>query len=126
MAAPKSKRPTVAPHAVDSYIADPRVHIGHVHLKVADLERALRFYAGVLGLEVTQRYGDGAVFLLAAVTIITSRLIRGRAWEVRRRLRAQPGFITRRSFIPRARRWLRRCAGCWLQRFSCRARRTME
>ncbi len=65
MAAPKSKRPTVAPHAVDSYIADPRVHIGHVHLKVADLERALRFYAGVLGLEVTQRYGDGAVFLSA-------------------------------------------------------------
>jgi catechol 2,3-dioxygenase len=44
---------------------DPRVRIGHVHLKVADLQRALDFYAGVLGLEVTQRYGDGAVFLSA-------------------------------------------------------------
>jgi catechol 2,3-dioxygenase len=47
------------------YAADPRVHIGHVHLKVADLERALTFYAGVLGLEVTQRLGDSAAFLAA-------------------------------------------------------------
>ena len=47
------------------YAADPRVHIGHVHLKVADLERALSFYAGVLGLEVTQRLGDSAAFLAA-------------------------------------------------------------
>jgi catechol 2,3-dioxygenase len=45
--------------------ADPRVHIGHVHLKVADLERALSFYSGVLGLAVTQRLGNGAVFLSA-------------------------------------------------------------
>ena len=36
-----------------------------MHLKVADLERALSFYSGVLGLEVTQRLGDGAVFLSA-------------------------------------------------------------
>ena len=41
---------------------DPQVRIGHVHLKVADLERALRFYCGVLGFEVTQRYGAQAVF----------------------------------------------------------------
>src|SRR6202140_4894352 len=47
------------------YIVDPRAHIGHVHLKVADLQRALHFYAGVLGFEVTQRMGDGAVFLSA-------------------------------------------------------------
>ena len=47
------------------YTADPQVHIGHVHLKVADLERALAFYSGVLGLEVTQRLGDRAVFLSA-------------------------------------------------------------
>jgi catechol 2,3-dioxygenase len=44
---------------------DPRVDIGHVHLKVADLERALAFYRDVLGFEVTQRYGGGAVFLSA-------------------------------------------------------------
>jgi catechol 2,3-dioxygenase len=47
------------------YIADPNVRIGHVHLKVADLQRALGFYAGVLGLEVMRRYGEGAVFLSA-------------------------------------------------------------
>jgi catechol 2,3-dioxygenase len=44
---------------------DPRVHIGHVHLKVADLERALKFYRDVLGFEVTTRYGAQAVFLSA-------------------------------------------------------------
>src|ERR1700736_5994483 len=47
------------------YTADPRVHIGHVHLKVANLDRALAFYSGVLGLEVTQRMGDSAAFLSA-------------------------------------------------------------
>jgi len=44
---------------------DPRVHIGHVHLKVADLERAIAFYHGVLGFEVTQRWGAQAAFLAA-------------------------------------------------------------
>lgn len=44
---------------------DPRVGIGHVHLKVADLDRALTFYRDVLGFQVTQRYGRNAVFLSA-------------------------------------------------------------
>jgi catechol 2,3-dioxygenase len=44
---------------------DPGTRIGHVHLKVADLERALAFYRDVLGFEVTQRYGNEAVFLSA-------------------------------------------------------------
>jgi catechol 2,3-dioxygenase len=44
---------------------DPRVGIGHVHLKVADVERALRFYCGVLGFEITQRYGTQAAFVSA-------------------------------------------------------------
>ena len=44
---------------------DPRVCIGHVHLKVADLERALNFYCGVLGFELTQRYGQEAAFVSA-------------------------------------------------------------
>lgn len=39
--------------------------IGHVHLKVADLSRALGFYHGVLGFEITQRFGPGAAFLSA-------------------------------------------------------------
>jgi catechol 2,3-dioxygenase len=41
------------------------VRIGHVHLKVADLEPALRFYCGVLGFELTQRYGAQAAFVSA-------------------------------------------------------------
>jgi catechol 2,3-dioxygenase len=44
---------------------DPRVDIGHVHLKVSDLARALAFYQGVLGFEVTQLMGDSAAFLSA-------------------------------------------------------------
>lgn len=44
---------------------DPAVRIGHVHLKVADLERAVRFYRDVLGFEVTERYGSEAAFLSA-------------------------------------------------------------
>src|SRR2546423_11033603 len=44
---------------------DPAVDIGHVHLKVADLERALAFYTGVLGFDLTQRHGDSAAFLSA-------------------------------------------------------------
>ena len=43
----------------------PQTRIGHVHLKVADLDRALAFYRDVLGFEVTQRYGSQAVFLSA-------------------------------------------------------------
>ena len=43
----------------------PETRIGHVHLKVADLERAIAFYGGVLGFEVTQRLGDQAAFLSA-------------------------------------------------------------
>jgi len=42
---------------------DPGVDIGHVHLKVADLDRALKFYCDVLGFELTGRYGLGAAFV---------------------------------------------------------------
>ena len=44
---------------------DPRTRIGHVHLKVADLERALGFYCGVLGFALMQRYGAEAAFVSA-------------------------------------------------------------
>ena len=43
----------------------PGVRIGHVHLKVADLERSLAFWRDVLGFEVTQRFGSQAAFLSA-------------------------------------------------------------
>src|ERR671929_2140407 len=44
---------------------DPRVDIGHVHLKVSDLERAIAFYRDILGFELMQRMGDQAAFLSA-------------------------------------------------------------
>ncbi len=44
---------------------DPNVRIGHVHLKVANLQRALDFYCGVLGFELTQRYAEEAAFVSA-------------------------------------------------------------
>ena len=44
---------------------DPAVQIGHVPLKVADLERSLGFYCGVLGFELTQRWGTQAAFVSA-------------------------------------------------------------
>jgi catechol 2,3-dioxygenase len=49
--------------------AEPRIHpgvrIGHVHLKVSDLDRALKFYCGVLGFELMQRFGASAAFISA-------------------------------------------------------------
>ncbi len=44
---------------------DPGVDIGHVHLKVADIDRSLAFYCGVLGFELQQRMGDDAAFISA-------------------------------------------------------------
>jgi catechol 2,3-dioxygenase len=43
----------------------PQTRIGHVHLKVADLESALDFYCGVLGFQLMQRFGDSAAFISA-------------------------------------------------------------
>lgn len=51
----------IAPEA-ETFAApiDPGVRIGHVHLKVADIERSLKFYCGVLGFELTQKLGPEA------------------------------------------------------------------
>lgn len=49
----------------EKYIVPAQTRIGHVHLKVSDLERSLKFYRDLLGFEVTQRYGDAAVFISA-------------------------------------------------------------
>lgn len=48
-----------------SYTVPPQTHIGHVHLKVADIDRALSFYRDLLGFQITQHYGAAAVFLSA-------------------------------------------------------------
>jgi catechol 2,3-dioxygenase len=52
-------------HPNPEYKIDVRVSIGHVHLKVADLERSLKFYCGVLGFELQQRFGSQAAFISA-------------------------------------------------------------
>lgn len=46
-------------------VLPPETHVGHVHLKVSDLDRAIGFYSGVLGFGLTQRFGDQAAFLAA-------------------------------------------------------------
>ena len=48
-----------------SYIVPAQTRIGHVHLKVSDLDRSLAFYHDLLGFEITQRYGSQAVFISA-------------------------------------------------------------
>lgn len=57
---PTSLEPGLTPRPVAA-----GTRIGHVHLKVADLDRALAFYCGVLGFELTQRYGSQAAFISA-------------------------------------------------------------
>jgi catechol 2,3-dioxygenase len=53
------------PDAAPAQPIDPGADIGHVHLKVADLDRALAFYAGVLGFELQDRFGTDAAFVSA-------------------------------------------------------------
>lgn len=55
----------LAPLATPERPIDPGVRVGHVHLKVADLDRSLGFYCGVLGFSLIQRYGAGAAFVSA-------------------------------------------------------------
>jgi catechol 2,3-dioxygenase len=59
------ERGGAAPERAAARPIDPGVDIGHVHLKVADLERALDFYCGVLGFELMQRFGAEAAFVSA-------------------------------------------------------------
>ena len=48
-----------------SYTVPPETRIGHVHLKVSDLNKAMEFYCGILGFQVMDKYGDSAVFISA-------------------------------------------------------------
>ncbi len=66
----------------------PQTRIGHVHLKVADLDRALAFYRDVLGFEVTQRIGNSAAFLSAGGY---HHHIGLNTWESRRGSAPSPG-----------------------------------
>ncbi len=90
---------------------DPRVDVGHVHLKVSDIERALAFYQGVLGFELTQRMGDSAAFLSAGGY---HHHIGLNTWESRGASappRARPVSITSPSATLTARRSQTRFAG---------------
>lgn len=64
MSAASPNLPAIEPDRTPDPI-DPRVRIGHVHLKVSDIDTALGFYCGVLGFELKQRYGDDAAFIAA-------------------------------------------------------------
>lgn len=50
---------------MENYVIPQQTRIGHVHLKVADLNRALEFYTGLLGFELTMKYGSRAAFISA-------------------------------------------------------------
>lgn len=93
---------------------DPDVQIGHVHLKVADLDRALKFYCGVLGFELTARYGPEAAFVSAGGYHHHIGSTPGKAAEDRPRHPEAPGCIMWPSDIPLARR---------LPMYSCASRR---
>lgn len=49
----------------EKYVVPAQTRIGHVHLKVSDLDRSLKFYQGLLGFELTMMYGDQAAFVSA-------------------------------------------------------------
>ena len=103
---------------------DPGVDIGHVHLKVADIQRALDFYAGVLGFEEQARYGDQAVFLSAGGY---HHHIGLNTWESQGGRRLRPGTrasTTRPSAIRVARRSRTRCDASSKPEFRSTARRT--
>ena len=85
------------------YRAHPDTCVGHVHLKVSDLERSVAFYRDVLGFDLTQRYGAQAAFMSAG----TYHHHLGKAGAARLRVAATPDFTTWRFFIPTAPRWVR-------------------
>jgi len=85
--------------------------IGHVHLKVADLDRALGFYCGVLGFEVMQRLSSGAAFISAGGY---HHHIGLNTWESKAailRRPAPPACFTPLSSIRLAPHWRMRCIG---------------
>ena len=101
---------------------DTGVRIGHVHLKVADLERALGFYSGVLGFELTQRYGNQAAFVSAGGY---HHHIGLNTWESRGGSPPAAGHhraLSRRDPLPDPRRARRRTAAAHRRRHPARRR----
>jgi len=92
---------------------DPRTRIGHVHLTVSDLDRALSFYRDVLGFEVTARYGADAVSLSAGGYHHHIGLNTWAGRVHRSRLQVQPVFTISRSCLPTVPPLPSPCAACW-------------
>ena len=91
----------------------PQTTIGHVHLKVSDLERAERFYVDVIGFHVRARYGTDAVFLAAGDYHHHLGL---NTWQSKGGSpppAVRPGCSTSRSSFPPAAIWRSPCSGCW-------------
>lgn len=89
-------------------LVHPATRIGHVHLKVADLDRAIEFYSGVLGFELQQKFGTRAAFLSAGGYHHHLGL---NTWVARPRPRGIPASITPRFSILTGRSWRMRCGG---------------
>ena len=99
--------------------------IGHVHLKVADLERALGFYCGVLGFELMQRYGTDAAFISAGGYHHHIGLNTWHSKGGHPPAPEQPGCFIPRSFIRPVRRWRMRCIASPAPAFRSTAPATM-
>src|SRR5436305_5936454 len=99
-------------YSVAAKAIHPNVRMGHVHLKVANLERALGFYRDVLGFELTQRFGSSAAFLSAGGY---HHHIGLNTWESeggRRPGEGTTGFIIWPFFIRRGQNWATHCDDC--------------
>lgn len=91
------------------FVADTQVRIGHVHLKVADLDRALAFYSGVLGLQLMARLGDSVAFFPPEATTTTSDSTPGRASAVPHPHPEPPASTIRPFSTPPERPWRKPC-----------------
>ena len=97
------------PSSLTATPIQPGVRIGHVHLNVADLDRALGFYCGVLGFELMQRYGSEAAFISAGGYHHHIGLNTWKAAADRRRRGARPACSISQFCIRAGRHWPTRC-----------------
>jgi len=108
-----TKQSSISPHEkgrIPFAPVNPGVRMGHVHLKVADIDRALAFYRDVLGFELTQRLGSQAAFISAGTTIISASTP-GKAVAAGPRSPAPQVSTIWRFFIRRVRLWRMRSGG---------------
>ena len=113
--------PSTEPINASARAIDPGVSIGHVNLKVADLDRSIAFYRDVLGFDLMQRYGDEAAFLSAGGY---HHHIALNTWESKGGSppdRMLPASTILQFGIPRGQHWLKHCAGLLMRASPLRA-----